>query len=138
MDKNDFSRTYAVFLMMFLFISIICILAAMIVSNTKCMTIALNNHYVFDDLKRLGAFPAFLKKEVKNQAEIMFKVPILVGMSARYILYAIIMFANDGKLVSSEIISLSACLGILFLLAAVFYVIFRHTVKRMCCQLDIL
>ena len=66
MDQNDFLQTFAVYLMMFLFISIICMLAALIISYTRCMTIALNNRYVFDDLRRLGASPAFLRRDRKS------------------------------------------------------------------------
>lgn len=137
LDQNDFLRTCAVFLMMFLFISIICILAALIISYTRCMTIALNNRYVFDDLKRLGASPAFLKKEVKNQANTVFKIPVVIGMSVMYLLYVLLMFGNDGKLTISEIGGLTVCLGILFLLAAIFYMVFRYTIKRMFLQLEI-
>ena len=31
--------------------------------------LALNNRYVFDDLRRLGASPQFLSREVRNQCE---------------------------------------------------------------------
>ena len=54
LDQNDYMRTYAVYLMMFLFIAIICILAAMVIGYTRCQTIALNNRYLFDDLKKLA------------------------------------------------------------------------------------
>lgn len=137
LDSTDFTRNFAVFLMMFLFISIICTLAALIIGYTRCMTIALNNRYVFDDLKRLGASPAFLKKEIKSQAGIVFKIPTIIGMSTMYLLYIMIMFANDGKLVSSEIGGLGVCLIALLLLGGVFYLIYRCAVKKMCVQLDI-
>lgn len=137
LDRNDFLRNNAVFLMMFLFIAIICILAAVIISYTRCMTIAINNRYVFDDLRRLGASPAFLKREVKSQAGIVFKVPSLVGMGAAFFLYVLLMYGNDGKLIASEIGGLSVCLGILLLMGSVVYLTYRYTVKRMCAELKI-
>ena len=137
LDRSDFLRSYAVFLMMFLFIAIICILAAVIISYTRCMTIAINNRYVFDDLRRLGASPTFLRREVKSQAGIVFKVPSLVGMGAMYLLYVLLMFGNDGRLIPSEIVGLAACLGILLLMGSVFYLTYRYTVKRMCMELKI-
>lgn len=137
LDKNDFVRTYAVFLMMFLFISIICVLAAVIISYTRCMTIALNSRYVFDDLKRLGASPQFLVKEVKSQSKNVFAVPSGVGMGAMFVLYGLIQFGNDGKLTGSEVISLGICLAILAALGALFYLVYRYTVKRMCRELEI-
>lgn len=138
LDKTDFLRNYAVFLMIFLFISIICILAALVISYTRCMTITLNNRYVFDDLRKLGASPRFLKKEVRNQASNVFVVPSAIGMSIMYLLYTMIMFANDGKLTSGEVIGLGVCLVILFLFAGILYLVYRYTVRQMCKQLDIL
>lgn len=137
LDKTDFLRTYAVFLMMFLFISIICILAALIISYTRCMTIILNNQYVFDDLKKLGASPRFLKKEVRNQASKVFFLPSAIGMSIMYLLYTMIMLANDGRLTSDETSGLGICLLILFLFAGIFYATYRYTVRQMCRQLKI-
>ncbi len=136
LDQTDFARTFSVFLMMFLFIAIICSLAAMIISYTRCMTIALNNRYVFEDLKRLGASPAFLLKEIKGQAGPVFKIPAAVGMTAMYLLYALLMFGNDGKLTGSEIGGLAVCLFILAGIAVVYYLVYRCTVKNMysqCC-----
>ena len=123
--------------MMFLFISIICSLASMIISYTRCMTIAFNNRYVFEDLKRLGASPAFLKKEIKGQAGPVFKIPTIVGMTSMYLLYMLLMFANDGKITSSEIGGMAVCLFILILLAGIYYLIYRQTIKSMYRQLEV-
>lgn len=137
MDQNDFLRTFAVYLMMFLFISIICTLAALIISYTRCMTITLNNRYVFDDLRRLGASPAFLKREVRSQAGNVFRIPSLIGMGAMYFLYILIMLGNDGRLVSGELGGLGTCLMILLLISAVYYAVYRYTVHRMCAELEV-
>lgn len=137
LDQNDFLRNMAVYLMMFLFISIICTLATLIIGYTRCMTIILNNRYVFDDLRRLGAAPAFLKREVQSQASIVFRIPTIIGMSTMYLLYIMIMFGNDGKLVIGEIAGLGACLCILLLIAAVYYAVYRYTVQKMCVELKL-
>ncbi len=137
LDQTDYLRTFSVFLMMFLFISIICSLASMIISYTRCMTIAFNNRYVFEDLKRLGASPAFLKKEIKGQAGPVFKIPTIVGMTSMYLLYMLLMFANDGKITSSEIGGMAVCLFILILLAGIYYLIYRQTIKSMYRQLEV-
>lgn len=137
LDKTDLLRTYAVFLMMFLFISIICILAALVINYTRCMTISLNNRYVFDDLRKLGASPQFLFNEVKNQASKVFVVPSAIGMCTMYLLYILIMLGNDGKISSGEIGGLGACLLVLFLFAIIFYLVYRYTVRQMCRRLTI-
>lgn len=129
LEKTDFIRTFSVFLMMFLFIFLICITAACVICYTRCQTIALNNRYVFDDLKKLGAPPVFLKKEIRRQCCIVIRTPAVIGITAMSILYAMILYANDGKLVMSEMIGLGICglvvLGIVLLL----YVVYHKTVK---------
>lgn len=131
LDQQDFVNTFAVFLMMFLFIAIICMMAAMIIGYTRCITISINNRYVFEDLKRLGASPRFLLKEVKRQASKVFSVPAAVGLSIMYLLYGMIMFANDGRITSSEIYGLLGCLAMLAVFAAIIWLVYRFTLKKM-------
>lgn len=136
LDQTDFARTFSVFLMMFLFIAIICSLSAMIISYTRCMTIVLNNRYIFDDLKRLGAPPAFLLKEINGQAGPVFKIPTAVGMIAMYLLYLLLIWGNDGKITGGEIGGMIVCFFILSGVAVIYYLVYRYTVKNMyrqCC-----
>lgn len=138
LDKMDFLNTFSVYLMMFLFIAIICSLAAMIISYTRCMTIAINNQYVFEDLKRLGASPDFLVKEIKGQAGPVFRIPSIVGMCGMYLLYMLLMIGNDGKLTGGEIGGMGVCLLIIGGLAGVYYLVYRRTLRSMCRQLEII
>ena len=59
-------------------------------------------------------------------------------MTLIYLLYILIMVGNDGKLTYSEIASLSGCFFILAALAAIYYLVYRYTVKSMCRNLEIL
>ncbi|MCM1126920.1 MAG: ABC transporter permease [Lachnospiraceae bacterium] len=131
LDRTDFTRNFSVFLMMFLFIAIICSLAAMIISYIRCMTIALNNRYLFEDLKRLGASPAFLQKEIKGQAGPVFKIPAIAGMTAMYLLYLLLLWGNDGKITGSEAVGMAVCFFILAGIAAAYYLVYRCTVRNM-------
>lgn len=131
LDKNDFLVTMAVFFMMFLFIFIVCLMTALVVCYTRCQTIAMNNRYIFDDLKKLGASPAFLEKEVRCQCGNVFRIPALVGMAAMYFYYGMILYANDGRIVFSEVIGLGVCMGILFLIGLLFFLIYRATVRSL-------
>ena len=102
LNQNDFLRSMAVMLMMFLFIFIVCLITALVVCYTRCQTIVLNNRYIFDDLKKLGASPDFLCREVRSQCNNVFKIPSLVGMFAMYLLFMMILYANDGRILFSE------------------------------------
>ncbi len=128
LSQNDFLLSTSVFLMMFLFIFIVCILTALVICHTRCQTIALNNRYIFDDLKKLGASPTFLSKEVCSQCNSVFKIPTLVGMIVIFLLFILLLYANDSQLVFTEIVSLGVCLGIQIALGAVVYVVYRVTV----------
>ena len=47
-----------------------------------------------------------------------------------FLLYTMIMFANDGTLTYSEIIGLLACAGSLLLVTLTIYIIYRLTIKK--------
>lgn len=137
MDQNDFLVTMAVFFMMFFFIFIVCLTTALVVCYTRCQTIALNNRYIFDDLKKLGASPDFMGKEVRSQCGSVFRVPALVGMSAMYFLFGMILYANDGQITFSEIIAMGVCFGVIMLVGITVFLLYRLTVKNVKKQLNI-
>ena len=137
LDTSDFMETFAVFLMTFLFISIICLTAALVIAYTRCQTIAVNNRYVFDDLKRLGGSPGYLKKELRRQCTDVFRIPAASGMGAMSFLYLMILFANDGRLTMSEILGFLICMGIIAAVGALFYGIYTHTLRIISLQLEI-
>lgn len=130
LDQHDCLRNFSVFLMMFLFISIVCLTAAFVISHTRCQTIALNNRYVFDNLKRLGASPAFLLSEIRSQCGSVFKTPMLVGSSAMFLLYSLMMLGNDGKLTREESAGLLVCLAAVAAIASALYAVYRLTVRK--------
>lgn len=137
MDKNDGLKTLGVFLMMFLFIAIICMAAALIICYTRCIAIAINNKYVFEDLKRLGASPRFLDKEIRRQTSSVFVIPSLVGMFVIYLLYTMIIYANDGRITGNEEIALLICLGLVVGIFAGIYFVSRITAEKMKKQIGI-
>lgn len=137
LNQNDFLRNMAVLFMMFLFIFIVCIITALVICHTRCQTIALNNRYIFDDLRKLGASPVFLDKEVRSQCGNVFKVPSLVGMSAMFLLFGMILYANDGRMLMTEWAAMGVCLCIMGLIGGVIYTVYRTTVNVIKRQLGI-
>lgn len=137
LNQHDYLRNMAVMFMMFLFIFIVCMITALVVCHTRCQSIALNNRYIFDDLKKLGASPAFLDKEVRSQCTNVFKMPALVGTTAMFLLYAMILYANDGRLLKTEWAAMGLCLCIIAMIGGVIYAVYRSTVKAIKGQLRI-
>lgn len=137
LSQNDYLRNVAVLFMMFLFVFIVCMITALVVCYTRCQSIALNNCYIFDDLKKLGASPAFLDKEVRIQCSNVFKVPSLVGMFAMFFLFTMILYANDGRILRAEWAAMGVCLCIIALIGGVIYAVYRSTVKVIKGQLGV-
>lgn len=137
LDSQEFMKTMAVFLMIFIFIATICLAVSMIICHTRSLTIAINNRYVFDDLRRLGASPSFLLKEVRGQCSKVFAVPAVVGASAMYLLYGLIMYVNDDQISMNGIIGMGICFGVVLAVALVIYLIYRLTLRQMCRMLNI-
>ena len=54
LDETELVKTMAVFLMLFIFIAIVCFAAVIVISFTRCMTIGMTNARVYDDLRHLG------------------------------------------------------------------------------------
>lgn len=137
LDRNDFMKNFAVFLMMFIFIAIVCFAATLIIGFTRCITIAINNKQIFDNLKHLGAGPRFMYKSLKDQVSKVFSIPSMVGMPLIYLLYSMIMYANDNRITNIEIVSLLLCLILLIVLAFVIYLFYCFTLKKICKELNI-
>ena len=129
LNQNDYLRNMAVMFMMFLFIFMVCMITALVVCYTRCQSIALNNRYIFDDLKKLGASPAFLDKEVRSQCGNVFRVPALVGMLSMFLLFSMILYANDGRMVMTEWLAMGICLCIIAMIGGLIYMVYRSCVK---------
>ena len=132
LDKADFIKTTAVFLMLFIFISIICFVAVIVIAFTRSITIAISNKKIHDDLRHLGASNDYLNNCAKSQVKKVFLVPIMTGTSLIYIFYSMIMFFNDNRLTLYEIAGLLVCLALIAIISFVLYLIYRLTLKKVC------
>lgn len=137
LSQNDYLRNMAVMFMMFLFIFIVCMITALVVCYTRCQSIALNNRYIFDDLKKLGASPVFLDREVRSQCGNVFKVPSMVGTTAMFFLFSMILYANDGRMLKTEWMAMGVCLCIIAAISGVIYAVYRSSVRAIKAQLQI-
>lgn len=139
LDKADFVKTTAVFLMLFIFIAIVCFSAVIVIAFTRCMTIAMTNAHVYDDLRHLGAPDAYLFSAVRSQIARVFAVPAAAGTAIIYAFYLMIMYFNGDPagITPSEAAGLAACLGLIAVLSAGFYLVYRLTRRSVCRALSI-
>lgn len=139
LDKADFVKTTAVFLMLFIFIAIVCFSAVIVIAFTRCMTIAMTNAHVYDDLRHLGAPDAYLYGAVRSQIARVFAVPAAAGTGIIYAFYLMIMYFNGDPacITPSEAAGLLNCLGLIAVLSAGFYLVYRLTRRSVCRALSI-
>ncbi|MCI9121408.1 MAG: FtsX-like permease family protein [Oscillibacter sp.] len=139
LDKVDFVRTMAVFLILFIFIAVVCFAAVFVIAYTRCMTIALTNAKVYDDLRHLGASNAYLRRSVRGQVKRVFLVPALVGTGLIYAFYVIILYFNGRPLgiTPSEAAGLLAALGVVAAVSVLMYAVYRLTLRQVCVLLSI-
>ncbi len=137
LDKADFVKTTAVFLTLFIFIAIVCFAAVIVLAFTRCMTIALTNQWVYDDLRRLGAPCAYLYRSVRSQVKRVFLAPAVTGTALIYAFYAMIMYFNDNRLTETEIAGLAVCLVLIAAASALLYGVYRVTLGKVCAALEI-
>lgn len=130
LDKADFVKTMAVFLTLFIFIAIICFAAVIVIAFTRCVTIALTNRRVYDDLRHLGAPRTYLYRSIRGQVRRVFLVPTVTGTALIYAFYAMIMYFNDSRITDTEIAGLIACLGVIAAVSALLYGVYRLTLKK--------
>lgn len=139
LDKADFVKTTAVFLMLFIFIAIVCFAAVIVIAYTRCMTIALTNRQVYEDLRRLGAPGRYLYRSVRGQVKRVFFVPILTGTLIIYAFYTLIMYANGSPagITASEAAGLLASLGVIGAVSLLLYGVYRLTLRNVCASLGV-
>ncbi|MDR3767181.1 MAG: ABC transporter permease [Butyricicoccus sp.] len=132
LDQMEFIRTMAVFLMLFLFIAIVCFAAVIVIAYTRCMTIALTNRQVYEDLEHLGASRAYLRQSVRGQVNRVFFMPGLIGTLTIYALYAMILYFNGDPLgyTMEELVGMAACLILVLLCSGLLYLAYRQTLHK--------
>lgn len=121
LDQADFTTTMAVFLMLFVFVSIVCFAAMVVILFTRCMTIAMTNARVYDDLRHLGASSAFLRRTVKGQISRVFFVPLCTGTLLIYAFFAMILYFNSGSFTPGELAGLANCALVVLVLSLFLY-----------------
>ncbi len=139
LDKADFVKTTAVYLMLFVFVAIVCFSAVMVIAYTRCMTIALTNRQVYEDLRRLGAPGKYLYRSVRGQVKRVFFVPIFTGTLIIYVFYLMIMYFNGSPagITGDEAAGLLASIGVIAGVSALLYGIYRLTLGKVCSSLSV-
>lgn len=102
LDKQDIVKNMAVFLMLFIYTSIICFATVSIIAYTRSIIIAVDNIGLFQNLKKLGASNLYIKNIIKWQIFKIFMYPTLIGSIIALSLDLMILLNNGSRFTPGE------------------------------------
>lgn len=120
-------KSYSVYLLLFVYVSIICLVAAGIISFSRSQSIALGSSQVFSDLEKLGADVAYQRKLLAKQVKKVFILPTLLGGFGMVAFGCLMLKTNDGVLSAGEIKTIGIFFVILLAVMAYQYGIYRFS-----------
>lgn len=127
--KNGF-LSFSIFYMLFLYVTAICLAAAGIISYTRSMTVALKNQKVFEDVRKLGADNAYLRRILTDQIRRVFVLPTFMGCSIMLLWFPLMLWQNDGILTGTEILIIGIELLLCIAIAAFQFVIYKISARK--------
>ncbi len=129
--QADAMEMFAVFVLLSLYISIISLTAAGIMSYIRSVTIAMDNRLLFEDLKKLGADHAYEERVIKVQLRKIFAYPVAAGCMTVGAFSLFLTYFNDmrlqafeAKMLLMEVLLMAGISGILY---AVYRLSFQKT-----------
>ena len=100
--ERSFVLTYATLLLIFVFVSVICLVSAGVIGYTRSITVAVKSKRVLMDVKKLGAGQEYLNRILKEQIKKIFVLPTAAATILMFIYYTMILWQNDGVISSNE------------------------------------
>lgn len=129
-EQKDLLVKESVYLMLFVFMAMICMAAVIVIAHTRCLTIATANRQVYEDLRRLGAKRDYLYRSVKGQVSKVFFVPISIGTVGILGFFALLLFLNDGTLDAGELLALGINVGLALVTSLALWGVYRMTLQK--------
>lgn len=99
---QDMMKNLSVYLMLFVYIAIVCLAAVGVIAYTRGVSIAMNYRQVFVDLSRLGASHKYIIFCIRSQLRKIFFFPYLMGAAVSVSFMLLIYWQNDGIITAAE------------------------------------
>lgn len=123
--QADAMEMVAVFVLLSLYIAVISLTAAGIMSYIRSVTIAMDNRQLFEDLRRLGADHAYEDHVVKVQLRTIFVYPVAAGCAVVSVFSLFLAYFNDMGLQAFEVKMLLMEIALMTFIAGVMYSVYR-------------
>lgn len=114
-SKVDALQLLCIYVMLCLYIFIICLSAAAVMSYVRSISIAEGSREIFYNLERLGADAAYRDDILRKQLSRIFRYPAVLGCLLGVAFAAFMCFANDRRFTADEAATLGIILGIMVL-----------------------
>lgn len=131
LTKAEALQQTAVFVLLSVYIAIISLAAIGVMSYVRSITIAIDNKQLFFDLQRLGANKDYVKCVIRVQLRKVFTYPAAAG-SVIVMIFALFMTCfNDMNLEAGEVKMLGMLAGLIVLMAAYMYGMYKISFRKM-------
>ncbi len=131
--QGEVMELVAVFVLSSIYISVIALASAGIMSYVRSITIAIENRQLFEDLKRLGADEVYEGRVIKIQLRKLFAYPIGAGCIAAGGFSLLLTYFNDMRLQLFEVKMLLMEVVLMLLISGIMYGVYRIAFKKMIC-----
>lgn len=128
--QADAMELVAVFVLLSIYISVISLTAAGIMSYIRSITIALDNRQLFDNLKKLGADDAYEEKVIQVQLRKIFAYPAAAGFMIVGVFSLFLTYFNDMQLQAFEVKMLLMEGGLMTGIGCILYVVYRAAYRK--------
>lgn len=128
--KAEAMEMVAVFVLLSIYISVIALAAAGVMSYIRSITIAMDNRRLFDDLRKLGADDAYEENVIKVQLRKIFAYPVASGCAVVGIFSLLLTWFNDMNLEIFEVKMLLMETALMALISVVLYGVYRAAYKK--------
>lgn len=120
----------AVFVLLSIYISVISLTAAGIMSYIRSITIAMDNRQLFEDLKRLGADNSYRERALRVQLRRIFAYPVAAGCMIVAVFSLFLTYFNDMRLQAFEMKMLSLEVILMIMIAGVMFAVYQVSYRR--------
>lgn len=128
--QADAMELVAVFVLLSIYISVISLTAAGIMSYIRSITIAMDNRQLFDDLKKLGADDVYRENAMKVQLRKIFAYPAAAGCMIVGVFSLFLTCFNDMRLQAFEVKMLLMEAGLMIGIGGVLYGVYRAALGK--------
>lgn len=127
--RQDYMQLICIYVMLCLYIFIICLSAVAVMDYVRSISIAESNRDLFYNLERLGADERYRSAILKNQLSKIFQYPAALGCALGIACAAAMSWLNDWRFTGDELRTLLIMAGIALLIVLFLYGVYYVSKK---------